>query len=88
MVEGLAAMHLERYTATGAELIMGEAKFSGANTLEVHLNEGGSRTLVGERVFLHLGTHASIPQVPGSAESMPLANTVSYVQVTPCVRMR
>src|SRR5215831_5976522 len=29
MVEGLIAMHLDRYKATGAELILGEARFSG-----------------------------------------------------------
>ncbi len=28
MVEGLIAMHLDRYKATGADLVMGEAKFT------------------------------------------------------------
>ena len=32
------------------------------------------RTLTGERIFLNLGTHASIPSVPGLAESEPLTN--------------
>jgi pyruvate/2-oxoglutarate dehydrogenase complex dihydrolipoamide dehydrogenase (E3) component len=57
MVEGLIAMHLDRYKATGAELILGEARFSG-NTIDVKLNDGGTRTLHGERIFLNLGTHA------------------------------
>src|SRR5437667_7265728 len=35
MVEGLIAMHLDRYKATGAELVMGEAKFTGSKTLHV-----------------------------------------------------
>ena len=74
MVEGLIAMHLDRYKATGAELVMGEAKFTGSKTLDVRLNAGGARTLTGERVFLNLGTHASIPAVPGLAESGPLTN--------------
>src|ERR1700686_683489 len=74
MVEGLIAMHLDRYKATGAELVMGEAKFTGSKTLDVRLNDGGARTLTGERIFLNLGTHASIPPVPGLAESMPLTN--------------
>src|ERR1700691_1353266 len=38
MVEGLVAMHVDRYQATGAELIMGEARFTGSNALEVRLN--------------------------------------------------
>jgi pyruvate/2-oxoglutarate dehydrogenase complex dihydrolipoamide dehydrogenase (E3) component len=74
MVEDLVAMHLDRYNATGVELILGEAKFIEANTLEVTLNEGGTQTLVGERIFLNLGTQASIPPVPGLAESAPLTH--------------
>jgi pyruvate/2-oxoglutarate dehydrogenase complex dihydrolipoamide dehydrogenase (E3) component len=74
MVEGLIAMHLDRYKASGAELVMGEAQFTGSNMLDVRLNDGGARTLMGERIFLNLGTHASIPSVPGLAESEPLTN--------------
>jgi pyruvate/2-oxoglutarate dehydrogenase complex dihydrolipoamide dehydrogenase (E3) component len=74
MVEGLIAMHLDRYRATGAELVMGEAKFTDSKTLNVRLNDGGTRTLRGERIFLNLGTHGSIPSVPGLAESEPLTN--------------
>jgi pyruvate/2-oxoglutarate dehydrogenase complex dihydrolipoamide dehydrogenase (E3) component len=74
MVEGLIAMHLDRYKATGAELVMGEAKFMDSKTLDVRLNEGGTRTLRGKRIFLNLGTRASIPSVPGLAETEPLTN--------------
>jgi pyruvate/2-oxoglutarate dehydrogenase complex dihydrolipoamide dehydrogenase (E3) component len=74
MVEGLIATHLDRYKATGAELVMGEAKFTGSKMLDVRLNDGGARTLTAERIFLNLGTHASIPLVPGLAESGPLTN--------------
>jgi pyruvate/2-oxoglutarate dehydrogenase complex dihydrolipoamide dehydrogenase (E3) component len=74
MVEGLIAMHLNRYKASGAELVMGEAKFTSSKTLEVRLNGGGARTLAGERIFLNLGTHASIPCLPGLKESEPLTN--------------
>jgi pyruvate/2-oxoglutarate dehydrogenase complex dihydrolipoamide dehydrogenase (E3) component len=74
MVDGLVAMHLEQYRASGAELIMGEARFVGPKTLEVQLNEGGTRVLTGERVFLNLGTHATIPPISGLAEANPLTN--------------
>jgi len=74
MVDGLVRMHLDRYKASGAELIMGEAKFTGVNTVEVRLNGGGARTLIGERVFLNVGTHASIPPVPGLADCQPLTH--------------
>ena len=74
MVDGLIAMHLERYKATGAELVMGEAKFIAPRTLEVRLNGGGIRTIAAERIFLNLGTHAAIPLIPGLRESEPLTN--------------
>ena len=74
MVEGLIAVHLDRYKASGAELVMGEAKFIGPKTIDVRLNDGGTRTITGERIFLNLGTHASIPSVSGLAESQPLTN--------------
>src|SRR5258708_2072508 len=40
MVEGLIAMHLERYKESGAELVMGEARFTGAKRLDVRRNDG------------------------------------------------
>src|SRR5262245_50495750 len=74
MVDGLIAMHLDQYRASGVELIMGEARFVGPKTLEVRLNDGGTRTVEGEQVFLNLGTHATIPPIPGLAEAGPLTN--------------
>ncbi len=74
MVKALVAIHLEKYRASGAELVMGAAKFIGPKTVEVQLNDGGVRTIAGERVFLNLGTHASIPDVPGLRESNPLTH--------------
>jgi pyruvate/2-oxoglutarate dehydrogenase complex dihydrolipoamide dehydrogenase (E3) component len=74
MVEGLIAMHLERYQASGAELIMGAGQFVAPNTLEVQLNDGGTRQLAGARVFLNVGTHATIPNIPGLATAGPLTH--------------
>lgn len=74
MVDGLIAMHLDRYKASGAELIMGAGRFVAAKRLEVHLNDGGTRVLAGDRVFLNLGTDATIPLIPGLADAGPLTN--------------
>jgi pyruvate/2-oxoglutarate dehydrogenase complex dihydrolipoamide dehydrogenase (E3) component/pimeloyl-ACP methyl ester carboxylesterase len=74
MVKALIATHLKKYKDTGAELIMGEAKFVAAKMLEVQLNDGGVRTITGDRIFLNLGTHASIPSVPGLRECEPLTH--------------
>jgi pyruvate/2-oxoglutarate dehydrogenase complex dihydrolipoamide dehydrogenase (E3) component len=74
MVEGLVALHLDLYRSSGAELIMGEGNFVALKTLEVRLNDGGNRVMSGQRVFLNVGTHATIPPVPGLAESGPMTN--------------
>ena len=74
MVEGLIAMHLDRYHASGAELIMGEGRFVDRKTLAVRSRDNGTRVLMGERVFLNLGTHATIPPIPGLAEAAPLTH--------------
>src|SRR2546425_2961077 len=74
MVDGLIAMHVDQYRASGAELIMGTARFVGPKTVEVRLNEGGTRTVEGERLFLNLGTHAAIPPIPDLADARPLTN--------------
>ena len=57
MVDGLIAMHLENYKASGANLIMGAGRFIAPRTIEVSLNDGGTRVLTGEspsQVFLRV----------------------------------
>ena len=74
MVEREVAFHLQNYKATGGELIMGSGRFVAPKTLEVQLNDGGTRLLVGDQVFLNLGSHAAIPGVPGLADTRPLTH--------------
>jgi pyruvate/2-oxoglutarate dehydrogenase complex dihydrolipoamide dehydrogenase (E3) component len=74
MVEGERQFHLERYKATGVELVMGEARFIGERTVEVDLIDGDTRQIGGERMFLDLGTHATIPDVPGLAAAGPMTH--------------
>jgi len=52
----------------------GRSKVHGPRTIAVRLNDGGTRSLPAELLFLNLGTHAAIPPVPGLAESAPLTN--------------
>ena len=74
MVDQQIAAHLHNYKASGAELIMGSGRFVAPKTLEVQLNDGGTRLLVGDRVFINVGTHAAIPGVPGLEAARPLTN--------------
>src|SRR5256885_933086 len=72
MVEDLIKVHLDRYAASGAELIMGEARFVAPRTVTINLHDHGTRVIAGERVFLNLGTRPTLPAVPGLAEAKPM----------------
>ena len=74
MVEAQVAAHLHNYKTSGAELIMGTGRFVAPKTLEVSLNDGGTRNLVGAQVFLNVGTHAAIPNVPGLEAAHPMTH--------------
>jgi len=74
MVEGEIALHLHNYQTTSGELIMGTGRFVAPKTLEVRLNDGGTRVLAGGQVFLDIGTHAAIPSVPGLEAARPLTH--------------
>jgi pyruvate/2-oxoglutarate dehydrogenase complex dihydrolipoamide dehydrogenase (E3) component len=74
MVEAQIAKHLQNYKTSGAELIMGGGRFVAPKTLEVQLNDGGTRVLTGDQVFVNVGTHAAIPSVPGLEAARPLTH--------------
>jgi pyruvate/2-oxoglutarate dehydrogenase complex dihydrolipoamide dehydrogenase (E3) component len=74
MVDGLVEMHVNNFKASGAALVMGEARFTAPKTVEVKLNAGGTRSLRGQRVFVNVGTRASIPDVPGLAAAAPMTH--------------
>jgi len=74
MVRREIALHLQNYKASGAELIMGAGRFVAAKTLEVRLNDGGTRMLAGDQVFLNVGTRATVPNIAGLEAARPLTH--------------
>src|SRR6195256_523812 len=74
MVEAEHQFHAKRTTDAGIELIMGEGRFVAPKTIEVALNDVGTRRIVGERVFLDLGSHSTMPNVPGLAAASPMTH--------------
>lgn len=74
MVEGEVQFHLDRFKATGAELIRGDARFVAPKTVEVHLKDGARRTITGDRVFLDIGSRAAMPDIPGLAAAKPMTH--------------
>jgi pyruvate/2-oxoglutarate dehydrogenase complex dihydrolipoamide dehydrogenase (E3) component len=73
MVDADVREHLVMYEKSGIDLILGEGRMIGPRTLEVKTRDGTTRRLTADRFFLSLGTHATIPDIPGlaAARSVP-----------------
>jgi pyruvate/2-oxoglutarate dehydrogenase complex dihydrolipoamide dehydrogenase (E3) component len=74
MVDREVDFHLDAYKRSGAELIMGTGRFVAPRTIEVQLNDGGTRLLASDQIVLNVGTHAAIPDIPGLAAAGPLSH--------------
>src|SRR5689334_9922255 len=74
IVEESHHLHVDRAVASGADLIMGNARFVAPRTVQIDLHDGGSRTISGDRVFLAMGSRAAIPHLPGLAEAKPMTH--------------
>src|SRR5580692_4674787 len=74
MVSHEVDLHLQNFRATGTELIMGNGHLVAPKTLEVRLNDGGTRVLAGDQIFLNLGTHPAIPAISDLEAARPLTH--------------
>jgi pyruvate/2-oxoglutarate dehydrogenase complex dihydrolipoamide dehydrogenase (E3) component len=74
MVDGMIAIHRKKFAVPGLEFLLAEGRLVGPRTVEATLPDGRRRRFVAERLFLNLGTHASIPGVPGLADAEPLTH--------------
>ncbi|HEY9717049.1 MAG TPA: mercuric reductase, partial [Trichormus sp.] len=74
MINELVAIHMEHYKQSGVELILGTGRFVAPKVLEVELNDGGTRLITGDKIFIDTGTHAAIPNIPGLADTQPLTH--------------
>lgn len=74
MVDSIVQIHRDRYEAAGDELIIGDGQFIAPRTVRVTLAGGSERTLTADRVFVNVGTHATIPAIPGLREAKPMTH--------------
>jgi pyruvate/2-oxoglutarate dehydrogenase complex dihydrolipoamide dehydrogenase (E3) component len=74
MVDGLIEVHLNNYNSSGAELLMGSARFVEPRILEVTEPDGSTRLVTGTEIVLGTGTRASLPFLSGLAEAKPLTH--------------
>ena len=74
MVDGLVKIHLDNYHSSGAELLMGSARFIEARTIEVTLPDSSTRLVTGTDIVIGTGTRATLPDLPGLIEAAPLTH--------------
>ena len=74
MVSALNEMYLGNYKKTGAEFILGSARFTGPRTLEATLPDGTRRQLRGANVIVSTGTRALLESISGLVDARPLTH--------------
>jgi pyruvate/2-oxoglutarate dehydrogenase complex dihydrolipoamide dehydrogenase (E3) component len=74
MVAKIVQVHLDKYRAAADELILGDGAFIAPRTLHVALRDGGERRLTADRVFVNVGSHATIPDTPGLRDAKPMTH--------------
>jgi pyruvate/2-oxoglutarate dehydrogenase complex dihydrolipoamide dehydrogenase (E3) component len=62
------------------ELIFGDARFSGPNTLAVGLEDGSQRTISAKYIFINAGMRASRPKLDGLGE-VPFLDNISIMEL-------
>jgi pyruvate/2-oxoglutarate dehydrogenase complex dihydrolipoamide dehydrogenase (E3) component len=74
MIDGLKELHAMMFATSGTKLTIGEARFVEPLTVGITARDGSTRTLRGDRVFLAVGTRASLPNVPGLIDAAPMTH--------------
>ena len=74
MVADLIKVHVDRYETAGVELIIGKARFSSPRTVAIRSGDAHLRTVRADRVFLNVGTRASVPDIPGLRDAAPMTH--------------
>jgi pyruvate/2-oxoglutarate dehydrogenase complex dihydrolipoamide dehydrogenase (E3) component len=64
----------------GVDLLFGEARFTGAKTLEVRMNTGDNRLLTAETIVINTGARPSPPTFQG-ADSISTLNSTSIMEL-------
>ena len=64
----------------GLDILMGEAQFIGPKILEVHLNNGETRQLTADKIFINTGARPSLPSLSG-VDKVPVLNSTSIMEL-------
>jgi pyruvate/2-oxoglutarate dehydrogenase complex dihydrolipoamide dehydrogenase (E3) component len=64
----------------GLDLIVGEGRFVGPTSIEVHGKDGGLRTFAADTVVINTGTRARVPSLPG-LDGVPALDSTSIMEL-------
>ncbi len=64
----------------GLSLVMGEASFADAHSVDVRLSDGGTRRLSADMLFINTGVRPAKPSLPG-LESVPKLDSTSIMEL-------
>jgi pyruvate/2-oxoglutarate dehydrogenase complex dihydrolipoamide dehydrogenase (E3) component len=62
------------------DLIFGDARFAGSNSVEVRLKDGGQKVLSAKNIFINAGTRASRPRLDG-LDNIPFLDNASIMEL-------
>lgn len=62
------------------DLLMGEARFTGPQTIEVAMNDGTQRSLQADAFFINAGARPQIPNLPG-IDQVPVLDSTSIMEL-------
>ncbi|MGF6768016.1 pyruvate/2-oxoglutarate dehydrogenase complex dihydrolipoamide dehydrogenase (E3) component [Paraburkholderia sp. GAS199] len=74
VVRGMVDLNLKAFIASGLTLVTGTGRFIAPRTIQVESNDGSTRVLAGQHVFINTGTTAAIPDIAGLRDAQPLTH--------------
>ena len=80
MVAGARQNYASRLTQDGLDLIEGEAHFTGPNTVEIALSEGGTRQISAPVIVIDTGTRPKPLAIPG-ADTVAVLDSTSIMEL-------
>jgi pyruvate/2-oxoglutarate dehydrogenase complex dihydrolipoamide dehydrogenase (E3) component len=81
IVEGFRGSGQRRLEKTdNLDLIFGQARFTDAHTVEVQLNDGGTRLLTADKIFINTGARPIKPPVPG-LDKVPTLDSTTIMEL-------
>jgi pyruvate/2-oxoglutarate dehydrogenase complex dihydrolipoamide dehydrogenase (E3) component len=80
MVAGARENYASRLAQNGLDLIQGEARFTGPQTVEIALTDGGMRQISAPTVIINAGTRPKPLEIIGAAD-VPVLNSTSIMEL-------